>query len=54
MQDIIKEYGPAIITVTAIISLVAVISFIVGNSDQSLVGKAFANLITTFFTKAMG
>ena len=52
MQDILKEYGPALITVIAIIALVAVVTFIIGSNDTSVVGKEFSNLITTFFNDA--
>ena len=54
MQDILKEYGPALITVIAIIALVAVVVFIIGSNDQGLVGKEFSSLISTFFNKASG
>ncbi len=49
MQEIIKEYGAAIITVIAIMSLVALIVFLIGNNNTSIVGKAFDNLINDFF-----
>lgn len=58
MQEIIKEYGAAIITVIAIMSLVALIVFLIGNNNSSIVGKAFDNLINDFFknvnTNALG
>ena len=54
MQDILKEYGPALITVIAIIALVAVVVFIIGSNDQGIVGKEFSSLISTFFDKASG
>ena len=49
MEEIIKEYGAAIITVIAIMSLVALIVFLIGNNNTSIVGKAFDNLINDFF-----
>ena len=52
MQDILKEYGPALITVIAIIALVAVVTFVIGSGDEGIVGREFSNLITTFFEKA--
>ena len=52
MQDILKEYGPALITVIAIIALVAVVTFVIGTGDQGIVGSEFSKLITTFFEKA--
>ena len=54
MQDILKEYGPALITVIAIIALVAVVTFIIGTDDEGLVGQEFSNLISSFFNKASG
>lgn len=52
MQDILKEYGPAIITVIAIIALIGLISFLIGHDSSSIVGKAFSNLINNFFSSA--
>lgn len=49
MQDILKEYGPAIITVIAVAALVAVLNAIIGTDGSSVVGKAFSELITGFF-----
>ena len=48
MQDIIKEYGPALITVVAIISLVIIIKLMIGTSESSTVGKAFSDLLNNF------
>ncbi|MCR5054088.1 MAG: hypothetical protein K6A69_04530 [Lachnospiraceae bacterium] len=52
MQDILKEYGPALITVVAIIALVVLIRVLIGTDADSVVGKAFTQLMETFFTKA--
>ncbi len=54
MQDILKEYGPALITVIAIVALVAVVTFIIGTNDQGIVGHQFSELITSFFAQARG
>lgn len=54
MQDILKEYGPALITVVAILALIALVTFLIGKDGGSVVGKAFSNLITDFFSKATG
>lgn len=54
MQDILKEYGPALITVVAIIALVAIVTLVIGSDDKGIVGREFSNLITTFFEKANG
>ena len=52
MQDVLKEYGPALITVVAIIALITVISFLIGHDGSSVVGKAFESLIEGFFEQA--
>lgn len=52
MQDILKEYGPAIITVIAIVALIGLISFLIGHDGSSIVGQAFSSLITNFFNSA--
>ncbi len=52
MQDILKEYGPALITVVAIITLIALITFLIGKDGDSVVGSAFSQLITNFFESA--
>ena len=52
MQDIIKEYGPALITVVAIVALVALVGFLIGSDGNSVVGQAFSILISDFFSNA--
>ena len=52
MQDIIKEYGPALITVVAIVALVALVGFLIGSDGNSVVGQAFSSLISDFFSNA--
>ncbi len=52
MQDILKEYGPAIITVVAIVALVTVITAVIGTNETGIVGKAFSELMTKFFQSA--
>lgn len=54
MQDILKEYGPALITVVAILALIVLVTFLIGSDSESVVGKAFSDLITNFFAKATG
>ncbi|MCR5669231.1 MAG: hypothetical protein K6G05_09290 [Lachnospiraceae bacterium] len=51
MQDIIKEYGPALITVVAIISLVIIIKLMIGTDESSIVGSAFQNLLDAFLSQ---
>lgn len=54
MQDILKEYGPAIITVVAVISLVTVVSAVIGSDENGIVGTAFTELMKKFFTAEGG
>ncbi len=50
MQDVIKEYGPAMITVVVIGAMIVLVSALIGTSKDSVVGKAFSDLLTYFFT----
>ena len=52
MQDILKEYGPAIITVVAVVALVTVVTAVIGTDGTSVVGQAFTALIENFFDSA--
>ena len=52
MQEILKEYGPAIITVVAIIALIVVVVAVIGSDGAGVVGKAFSDLISSFFGQA--
>ncbi len=54
MQDIIKEYGPALITVVSIIAIVTLIAamFKGSGSDPSFIQGKFEELITSFFKMA--
>jgi hypothetical protein len=52
MHEVVKEYGPALIAVIAIIALVSLIVTLIGTNGDSVVGKAFAGLINTFFENA--
>ncbi len=49
MQDILKEYGPAIITLIVTVALISILSVLI-KSDT--VSGAFANLITQFYSLA--
>ena len=51
MQDIIKEYGPAMITVVVIGAMLILVSTLIGKDQNSIVGGAFSQLLTYFFTK---
>lgn len=56
MQEIIREYGPTLITVVAIIALLVMITLLLtGSSDSESAGfvqTQFQKLMTTFFNKA--
>ena len=41
MQDIIKEYGPAMITVVVIGAMLILVSTLIGKDQNSIVGGAF-------------
>lgn len=55
MREVFQEYGGVIITIVAIVSLIAVITSIMGtgqSGDGGIVYDAFQNLITDFAEKA--
>ncbi len=52
MQEIMKEYGPALITVVAIIALIGIVKVLIGDGTNGVIGPAFSQLIETFFQKA--
>lgn len=51
MQEIIKEYGPALITVVTIIALIAIIVALL-NANDGIVMTKFQELINSFFSNA--
>lgn len=54
MQEIFKEFGPAIITFLVIVALIGLVVTLIGSDQTSVVGKAFSDLINSFFSKASG
>ncbi len=48
MQDIIKEYGPALITVIAILSLATIIGLLFKGNDGGYVGESMRALLDGF------
>jgi hypothetical protein len=50
MKEIFQEYGGILITVVAIVALILVIQFVVG--DSGVVKNAFTDLIQGFVNKA--
>lgn len=53
MQDILKEYGPAIITAAAVIALVVLVQTLIGSDENSVVWGAFSKLLNYFFEQVM-
>lgn len=52
MKEIFQEYGGILITITAIIAVISVITALIGTDGNGVVGQAFSSLITTFFESA--
>ena len=52
MQEIIKEYGPALIAIVAIIALIIIVKALVGNGADGIIGKAFKSMINTMESRA--
>ena len=53
MQDILKEYGPAIITAAAVIALVVLVQTLIGSDENSVVWGAFSKLLNYFSEQVM-
>lgn len=52
MKEVFQEYGGVIVTIIAILSLIAVISAVIGTGDDGIIGSAFAELIESFLDQA--
>lgn len=52
MKEVFQEYGGIIITIIAILSLIAVITAVIGTDEQGLIGQAFSDLINGFMEQA--
>jgi hypothetical protein len=48
MKEIFQEYGGILITVLAIVALIVVIKFIIGDGQTGVVGPAFSSLVKGF------
>lgn len=46
MQDVIKEYGPAVITVIAVGAMIILVRALIGTGADSVIGEAFQALLT--------
>lgn len=52
MKEVFQEYGGVIITIIAILSLIAVITAVIGTGENGLIGSAFSDLIEQFLNQA--
>ena len=52
MKEVFQEYGGIIITIIAILSLIAVITAVIGTNEQGIIGQAFSELIQNFMDQA--
>ena len=54
MKEIFQEYGGILITIVAILSVLAVITAVIGSDANGVVGRAFTTLINNFVSQAGG
>ena len=52
MKEVFQEYGGVIVTIIAILSLIAVITAVIGSGENGIIGSAFADLIQSFLDQA--
>ena len=52
MKEVFQEYGGVIVTIIAIVSLIGVISAVIGTGETGIIGSAFADLIENFLEQA--
>lgn len=52
MKEIFEQYGGVLITVAAVLSVILVVIAVVGTDGSSAIGKAFAELVNGFISKA--
>lgn len=52
MDEIFKQYGSTIVTVLAIIAMIGIIVLVIGSDTNSIVYKAFKDLIEGFYANA--
>ena len=52
MKEIFQEYGGILITVVAILSIILVVTAVIGSDATGIVGKTFSDLITNFSNHA--
>lgn len=52
MQDVVKEYGPALLTIIAILSLATLLAWLFQGDEGGIIGAHFEQLVDNFFTNA--
>ena len=52
MKEVFQEYGGVIVTIIAILSLIAVITAVIGTGEEGIIGSAFAELVSSFLDQA--
>ena len=52
MKEVFQEYGGVIVTIIAILSLIAVISAVIGTGEDGIIGSAFSDLVDHFLQQA--
>lgn len=52
MKEVFQEYGGIIITIIAILALIAVITAVIGTNENGIIGEAFSELIGDFMDRA--
>lgn len=52
MKEIFQEYGGVLITVSAVLSIILVMTAVIGTDESSIIGTAFTNLINSFLQQA--
>lgn len=52
MKEVFQEYGGVIVTIIAILSLIAVIAAVIGTGEDGIIGSAFAELVDNFLNQA--
>ncbi|MFV0466551.1 MAG: hypothetical protein ACK5ML_10815 [Lachnospiraceae bacterium] len=52
MEEIFKQYGQTIIAVIGVLAIVGIVTLVIGDDTNSIVYKAFADLINNFYASA--
>ncbi len=52
MKEVFQEYGGVIVTIIAVLSLISVVSAIIGTGENGIIGSAFVDLIESFLEQA--